>query len=897
MNYANYDDIVAQLRGAGLLLGSVKKSNGGVAVGELYVESTRSVRCDVDGENKRQSGAYWLHELRLDDGVFLTGSYWADHGNTSYKLELNKVCTACGADVPLKGAVCPSCGGKKYKAREIPKEQIEAHKARMAESRRQAEAEAKMDADLAAAWANAVWLKCREITTVDEHDYLARKKIKSTYGTRILDNHDGVMLDGAEKSDYEYLAKFHGSLVVPMLDKDGRRRGLQFILSREKHKDLIASMGRDKQSWPKGMISQGMHYLIGGQPQGVCLVAEGFATGASLHEAANLPVAVAFTANNLQPVGEKIWKSSRKRARLLYCADDDWVQRCDSKTGGCGKYTPVAEANCKHCGHKHGKKNPGVEYAKAGALATSGAWVMPQFSTPRPDDRKGATDFNDLRCIEGEQSVGGQVSAKITDLGWLTPPLAVPRAGVIIQGGGGDGFDRPAAVSVMNLDDAVARFVPIDDGVGKAMFDHWTKRIVHRDQMIAVMPAGVRADDVKRHPTWVDRGAVYLDQIGFDPAGLDPLIVLNTWNGWPLQPKKGSCELLLDLLHYLCSLEPNPEEIFNWILCWMAYPLQNPGAKMSSAIIMHGPQGTGKSAVFRALARIYGFKGPRNKNYSIVIDQKALQSKFNFDWDSKLFVLAEEIVNNQDKWQLKNEIKEMVTGDTIRVEGKFTNAHHQKNQFNLVMLSNEQQPYPLENGDRRNCVVWTPPELGQEYYDGLFVELESGGVEAFYHHLINLDLSKFHPKKRPPDTQAKRNLIEISMPSEERFMRDWMDGVITFNEEIGALPFCPCGSQDLYNAYFKWCRMQGETRPRPSNTFLGALARRHGWQSGFRNRYTNGNMAGDTKRQRMIEPSITDTTEHIKRGGKDHAQKPDESIAKWATRCFFSFHEALGAQP
>lgn len=895
MSYSNYDDIVAQLRGAGLLLGSVKKPNGGLPVGELYVESTRSVRCDVEGERKKQSGAYWLHELRLDDGVFITGTYWVDHGNASYKLELNKVCAACGADVPLKGAICPSCGGKKTKVREIPKEQIEAHRARMAEARRQAEVDAKADAERAAAWANAVWLNSREIISPDEHDYLVRKKLNAAYGARIFDNHDGVMLDGAEQSDYEYLAQFHGALVVPLLDKNGQRRGLQFILSREKNKDLIKKIERDKQYWPKGMISQGMHYLIGGQPQGVCLVAEGFATAASLFEATNMPVAVAFAANNLLPVAEGIWKRSRKRVRMLYCADDDWVQRCDAKTGGCGKYTPVAEPTCKHCGHKHGKKNAGLESAKTGALSTSGAWIIPQFSAQRPDDRKGATDFNDLRCLEGAQAVGGQIAAKLAELGWNAPPLAASSAGVIPHGGRGDD-DRPCAVSVMSLDEAVDRFVLVDDGGGKALFDTWKKCVVQREQMLRLLPAGVREDDIKRHPVWLSR-AVYLDQVGFDPAGTDKDILLNTWAGWPMQPKQGNCELLLDHLYYQCSLESNAEEIFRWLLCWMAWPLQNPGAKMASAIIMHGPQGTGKSMIFRALARIYGFMGRRDKNYAIVIDQKALQSKFNPDWDGKLYVLAEEVVNNHDKWQLKNELKEMVTGDTIRIEGKFLNAMHQKNRINLVFLSNELQPIPLENKDRRHCVVWTPHELSQEYYDAIFEEMDNGGIAAFYHHLMQLDLSGFNPKKRPPDTQAKRNLIDLSRPSEERFLLDWIDGGILFDEDRGPIPFCPCGTQDLYNAYVKWCRQQGETRPRALNMFIGYLGKRNGWEARFRDRYADWNMTGEKKRQRMIEPSIMDSEENKKHGGKDFSQKVDETVAQWATRCFFTFREALGGQP
>jgi putative DNA primase/helicase len=869
MNYANYDDVVAQLQSAGLLLDSVKKSSGGMQEGKLVVESSRSVRCDVDGEKKKQSGAYWLHELRLDDGVWLTGAYWVDHGNASFKIELRKTCAKCGTDMPLNAAECisPGCGSKKSKARVIPPEQLAAHKARMEEARRQAEAQAAADAERAAAWADAVWLKSHEVTSVDEHDYLSRKMLKAAYGARIFDSNHGVILEGADADDYKYLAQFHGALVVPMLDKSGRRRGLQFILSRLNHQELITRRERDKEYWPKGMLKEGLHYLIGGQMHGVGLVGEGFATAAILHEASNLPVAVAFDANNLGPVGDLLWKQSKKRTKLLYCADDDWLQRCRE----CKKYTPAAAPVCRHCGKQHGKNNAGVTRAKEAAITTSGAWVMPVFSTARPDDKKGPTDFNDLRCMEGEQLVVAQLQEKLAALEWSFP-IAGLNASSPQQGGGG-GNGRRAAVSVMSLDDAVMRFMPLDDGTGKYLFDTWTNKVAMRDQMIAILPAGVRADDIKRHPVWMQRGACYLDQVGFDPSGNDKNVLLNTWRGWPMEPQQGSCDKLLSTLQYLCSGEQNHRELFRWVLCWMAYPLQNPGAKMASAIILHGPQGTGKSAVFQALAKIYG-------DYSTILNQRGLEDKFNSDWaDSKLFILAEEVVTRAEMWHIKNELKELVTGEWIRVNPKNIAAYRQRNQVNIAYLSNENQPLPIENDDRRHCVIWTPPQLDEEFYDALWREIDNGGIPAFYHYLLNLDLGDFHPKKRPPMTQAKQNLINLSLPSESRFIAEWIGGDTPW-------PVVPCASMDLYKAYLKWCKDNGETRPRPSHQFLGTVGNMLGWEKRKARVYPDLNFRGKTGQKWMVIPPAA----ILQPLGKE--QSPDIPAAEWLTEGMFEFKNA-----
>jgi putative DNA primase/helicase len=531
--------------------------------------------------------------------------------------------------------------------------------------------------------------------------------------------------------------------------------------------------------------------------------------------------------------------------------------------------------------------NPGMTAASTAALSVKGEVVAPVFTVSREVGQKGLTDFNDLHLAEGLHTVRSQIEARLDELKWVSD--TAPRAGNNIEGGGEN--HRKAAVSIMALDDAINRFVPLDDGTGKFLFDNWTNKIVQREQMVSLLPAGVRWDDVKRHHHWIDRGAAYLSEVGFDPAGNDKGVKLNTWIGWPLKPMRGKCDALLELIEYLCSGEPDQKtrhDVFRWLLCWMAYPLQNPGAKMNSAVIMHGPQGTGKSTVFQVLGKIYG-------DYSTVLNQRALEDKFNADWsDSKLFILAEEVVTRAEMWHIKNELKELVTGEWIRVNPKNVAAYRQRNHVNICYLSNEDQPLPLENDDRRHCVIWTPPELSAEYYDELYIELENGGVEAFYHYLLNLELGDFHPKKRPPMTEAKNNLIHRSLPSEDRFVQDWISGDISFDEANGSLPFCACGSGDLYAAYMRWCRQQGEMRPRPQNQFNSRLTRREGWASGYRDRYSTLHCTGEKKRQRMIEPSDKDMVEAMKRGAPDYRKKIDENIAQWATRCYLDMHIVLG---
>lgn len=804
--WLNFDDVLAQLQAFGL----------DVTQSELVVGERQ--RCKHKDGGKEKRGWYQLYELAKDDGsgTLIVGSFGAFWGseNVVQKIVLPK------AD---RQAMTP--------------DQMAALRTRIAEDKKRAIAAQKIIHEKAAQRARKGWAKG---LPVGESEYLKRKGIDA-FGVRFFDG---------------------GKMFVPMLDVRGQIHGVQVIYDKKNN-------GRDKSFWPAGLAMKGHFCMIGGIPDKVLLIAEGYATAASLHMATGYPVAVAFTAGNLMPVAQALQGQYRK-TKILLCADDDYLQRCTE----CRALTLVSQKACIHCGTEHKCVNRGVVDSATAAMAVAGASVVPVFSDERPTDRKGPTDFNDLHLAEGLQAVRSQIEAHLAGLGWDVSSSG-GTAGALSQGGG-DG-SRNDAVSVMPLDDLVGRFVKLDDDSGESIFDTWTNKVVHQRKMINMLPAGIRGDDIKRHPMWLSR-AFYLDQVGFDPSGKDPHIKLNTWRGWPMKPAKGNCELFLELIQYLCGNDQGSKESFDFLIKWMAYPLQNPGAKMQSAVIMHGPQGTGKSMVFKTLARIYGYKGNPYLNYSIVLDQKALQSNFNPDWDSKLFILAEEVVNNSDKWQLKNELKELVTGETIRIEGKFANAVHQRNQMNMAFLSNEGQPIPLDVGDRRHLVIYTPPALDKRFYTELADELKAGGTEAFYDYLLNVDLTGFHEGTQPPMTDAKQRLIDLSAGSEIRFANEWLDG------DLG-LPICPCLSPDLYSAYQSYCRRNGESRPRTASQFFSQLTH-HGFEKKKARVYES-----PTSTQTNVKNVIIPPSDKMLR--TVYAKTDTDTDTAWLTRSCRLFTEAL----
>lgn len=789
--YANYDDVLNQLRDHGLLVETVS------------VDTTKQQRCHTADDQREKRGWYWLSSITIDCNSYIIGAYgiWtgADNGKQTVTLA-------------------------KQQRDSLTQEQRDAQKALHKEAQRKAEAERKRQADKAAEKAKSAWQNC----AVDgSNQYLTHKQIEA-YGVRFGRS---------------------GELIIPMTDDSDTIRGLQIIRPKDHPKTI--KTGRDKDSWPFGIAISGTWHLIGGHPKDILLIAEGYATAASLHQSTGHPVAVVWSANNIMAAATRLHKK-HPRAKILICADDDWLQKCTN----CKEYTPVTGGDCIHCQQPHRQKNAGISCAETAAIMVNGAWVAPKFATERPTDKKGPTDFNDLHSLEGIQQVTDQITAKIAALSWVKEPLR----GDTQQGGG---ETRQTLKSMLTIDEALERFSLVYGGKA-TMFDKQEHMLVPKADVLDILPEhGWR--DMRAH-----KNVVRLDEVGFDPVGTDKKVICNLYGGWPTEPKQGNCTKLLELLRYLCSEESNAEEVFNWVIKWLSYPIQNPGAKMQTALVFHGPQGTGKNLFFESIMAIYG-------EYGRIVDQAAIEDKFN-DWASrKLFMIADEVVARTELYHVKNKLKSFVTGEWIRINPKNVSAHDEKNHVNLVFLSNEAKPLVLEDDDRRYLIIHTPEKLPEEFYKEVRKELDNGGIAALHHHLKTLDISGFEIFTKPIKTQAKSKLIEASLGTVQAFALAWYQG------EIDKAPFCPCGSQHLYNTYQKYCVATGNSKPRNQADFNADIGHLPGWKVGTAN--TTDPISGVHKPRKMIIPDAKLI--------KDYA-KGEKSTGHWLHYCFEEFAIAGG---
>lgn len=296
------------------------------------------------------------------------------------------------------------------------------------------------------------------------------------------------------------------------------------------------------------------------------------------------------------------------------------------------------------------------------------------------------------------------------------------------------------------------------------------------------------------------RKMIRAEQLVFDPSCRCEAPEINLFDGLPVPNKPGDYGPIMELLYHLCEesaqSEQGVEAVVQWVLKWLALPLQRLGTKMRSALVFHGPQGAGKNLFFEIVAAIYG-------RYALVVGQAQLESDFN-DWASqRLFLIGDEVVARQEMFHQKNKLKAFITGETIQINTKMMPLRTEANHINVVFLSNEHQPLALEPGDRRYLVVYTPARRHDDLYLRVAQCLKNGGAAAFHHYLRSLDLDGFTEFDIPIMTQAKKDLIELGLKPAERFAREWIGGYLP-------LPLQVCSAEQLYRAFRKWAQNTGE---------------------------------------------------------------------------------------
>jgi hypothetical protein len=337
---------------------------------------------------------------------------------------------------------------------------------------------------------------------------------------------------------------------------------------------------------------------------------------------------------------------------------------------------------------------------------------------------------------------------------------------------------------------------------------------------------------------WKDRRS--FEGLTFAPSGRCPAHLYNMFRGFGVEPAAGDWGLMRShILDVICS---GDEELYIWLEAWLARICQDPGGERpGTAVVLKGGQGTGKGMFVSHFGKIIG------PHYVHLTHQEQLTSKFNSQLKDALVVFADEACYPGDKAAV-GRLKGLVTEHEITIEPKGVNAFSVANHVNLIMASNESWVIPADWDDRRFLVleVSTAKKQDHGYFQKLKNQMDNGGLAAWLHHLLAVDMSGVN-LHQPPKTDARAVQIVSGLPLPELYWYECaQDGRVKTADADGRdttandWPARRTADKDqMYAGFVAFC---GERRVRhvPTKSWFFRQLVKHGVETVYRRGSTGG---------------------------------------------------------
>lgn len=261
------------------------------------------------------------------------------------------------------------------------------------------------------------------------------------------------------------------------------------------------------------------------------------------------------------------------------------------------------------------------------------------------------------------------------------------------------------------------------------------------------------------------------DRVEFAPGGTRPR-TYNLFKGWSRKPRKGEWRLMKrHLKQVFCQ---NNEELFTWLMTWLAHIFQRPQEKPGVAVVIRGEKGTGKSIIFDFLKLLMEPYFYRDANGGRVL------GKFNAHLQRTLLLVMEEAFWAGSKQQ-ESVLKDLITSPALSIERKGVDATMEPNYMRLALISNEYWVVPATSDERRYAMFDCSSEFrgNKEYFQNMADEMNNGGAEAMLFDLLNFVPERgWSVLRSPPRTSALQEQVVESLHGIDRFMFDLLrDGL------------------------------------------------------------------------------------------------------------------------
>ncbi len=262
---------------------------------------------------------------------------------------------------------------------------------------------------------------------------------------------------------------------------------------------------------------------------------------------------------------------------------------------------------------------------------------------------------------------------------------------------------------------------------------------------------------------------MYIPSFGeiFHHEGCD---YINSYRKSDLQPVPvGTTDVVDRVKRQIAHLLPNEYEqsIFT---NYLAHCVQYAGKKIPWAILLQGIQGDGKSFFLEMMKLVMGKDNVRTLNAS------DLNSDFTAWAEGQCLSFIEELkLDNKQKHDTLNKIKPFITNKEVSVHAKGVDPYDVPNTTNYIGLTNFKDALPIDNTDRRYCVLFSQWQNAEDlaafeaenigYYHDLHNAMRANAGEILTWLTDHPIPDEFKAMQRAPITDAKVEMIEANKSS------------------------------------------------------------------------------------------------------------------------------------
>lgn len=248
-------------------------------------------------------------------------------------------------------------------------------------------------------------------------------------------------------------------------------------------------------------------------------------------------------------------------------------------------------------------------------------------------------------------------------------------------------------------------------------------------KQVPLAPAWLKASTTPRY-----------DRVEFLPGVEEadmPDGALNLWRGWPLRTDETddspgeppACDLFLE--HVRENVCGGDIHTYEYLTGWMADAVNNPHRTSEVAVVLQGPQGSGKTLFANSFMEFFA-------PHTLVLDKpNQVTGNFNRHLQDKSVVFADEAFFAGNK-QHAATLKTLVTGDKIFIEPKGVDGFMAPKLFRLIIASNDEHVIRAEIDDRRYLVLNVDAKQHNqsgEYFGNIVNQWQNGGRTALFRWL------------------------------------------------------------------------------------------------------------------------------------------------------------------